>query len=260
MIKLGCCIDSADIEPAYETGYDFIDLSGAELASMPRESVDKIAGTLKAYHLPCIGIHAAFPPEIALIGEKFSEASIEKYSDDLLAKAKKLDIRYLGIGSPYSRRLEDGYERSKADDQMIRVLEIMSGKEPGIRILLESLNREETNYINTLEEAARIVDRTGNTNTGLVWDLYHFIRCGESLDEISRDILSKVKYLHIADPAGRRYPSESSDENLFRLMQNAIRTTDCEYIAIEALSNDIRTDARKGCHFLKSKINQIVRG
>ncbi len=108
MIKLGCCIDSADIEPAYETGYDFIDLSGAELASMPRES--------------------------------------------------------------------------------------------------------------------------------------------------------KVKYLHIADPAGRRYPSESSDENLFRLMQNAIRMTDCEYIAIEALSNDIRTDARKGCHFLKSKINHIIGG
>lgn len=254
MIKLGCCIDIEQVYSVCELGYDFIDLSGAELVKKSREEIEKLAEYLKQRSIPCIGIHATFPKEIKLIGDEYNPVILREYMDRLVEKAKILNVRYIGIGSPGSRQRENGVPKEMADRQMRDALGLICEQAEEFDILLESLNQEETNYINSLQEAYDLEKGVNKSNIGLVWDIYHFIKCGEKVDKISEDLLSHVKYLHIADPDGRKYPSDTSGRELFDVMEKAISLTKVEYLAVEALTKDFQTDAQQCRKILKEHL------
>lgn len=248
MIKLGCCVSLRELQAACRIGYDFIDLSGAELAALSYGQVEELSRSLRQQGISCIGLHAAILPEIALAGEAYSEKRIREYAENLIPKAKELGAAFLGIGSPASRKLPPGFDRAKAEEQLLCSLEILGSESAGIDILLESLNPEETNYINTLPEAYEVLAKSELKNKGLVWDLYHFTKSGERLDSVTGEIAGRVEYLHIADPQKRAYPSAATEDALFLLMKAAVEMTNSKYIAIEAVGNEFCEEAETGYH------------
>lgn len=257
MIKLGCCIEIEELSAACNMGYDFVDFSGKGLVKLSAKETDILAAYLEEQNISCMGIHATLPKEIALIGDSCDLAALRQYTKQLLERARALKVRYIGIGSPNSRKLEPGISREDADRQMEAALTLICEMAPDMDILLESLNKEETNYINSLQEAYEMKKRVKKENIGLIWDIYHFMKSEEKTEELTRELLDCVKYLHIADPNGRKYPSALSSPKLFETMQKAIILTGIKYLAVEALSTNFGKDAFYSRRILQQQIEKM---
>lgn len=254
MIKLGCCIDLHQLPTACELGFEFVDLSGKELVMLSPDAVEELADYLSKKGISCLGIHAALPENITLTGASYEKEVLRQYMEKLIARARLLKVRYIGIGSPKSRQLPEGMIKSQADFQMREALTLLCDMAPDMDFLLEGLNREETNYINTLLEAYEMVQQIDRKNIGMVWDIYHFLKNGECIAALPDTLPERVKYLHIADPNGRRYPSKNSSRELFETMNAAVKLTKVQYLAIEAVSQEFETDAFQGKNVLLQQL------
>lgn len=253
-MKIGCCIRAEEIDRAAQCGFDFVDLHGAELAQMAKAKVRTLADKLDQLGLPCLGIHASVPSTVRLNGPDYDEEKVRLYFQSLKDPLDMLHVQAVGLGSPMSRSLPEGYAREKANEQMIRSMIIASEELPNQQILLESLNTMETNYINSLAEAYELVSRANHPRVGLVLDLYHFVLCGDNLSMLTDDCIRKIGYLHIADPVERKYPSDQTDESLEKLLKNAVSLVSCDAIALEAISVPGSPDLLDGWAYLHTKI------
>lgn len=247
-MKVGCCVDAREIDAALGCGFDFLDLNGQELVGMSLHEVRKLAG--KMGDVACRGIHAAVPAHIRMTGWSMDLNRVKEYFSCLARRMEVLKVRYLGIGSPASRTLPLDFSQERADQQMRAVLAEASRAYPQGLVLLESLNTGETNYINTIAHAARVVDGLDASRVGLVLDVYHLVLCGEGLDAVTKEVAGRIHYMHIADPVGRAFPSYSTDPSLFDLTRRAARATGVEEIAIEAKTKNLAQDAKRALDIL----------
>lgn len=246
MVKLGCCTAINGLTAVKKAGFDFVDLPGAELSRLSFYDVECLADRLWQMRLPCIGIHAAVPPDIRLCGRGSNEKKVMEYAQALCAKLNRLNIRFLGIGSPLSRSLFDEDSRDMAKAQLCSSIRIFAEELPNAFVLLESLNKKETNFINTMSEAYEMISLINLENTGLVCDLYHMAKSGETTAAFTAQISRSIRYLHIADPNRRRFPEESSPASLFKLLKDVEDRTGCGYLSIEAISSCMEKDAATG--------------
>ena len=76
----------------------------------------------------------------------------------------------------------------------------------------------------------------------------------ENPNNLTDDLVKKVKYLHIADPNNRTFPIKSRI-NVFQNVVNKLLA--CGYkgsISIEAITNDIDIDAYEGLKAVKELV------
>lgn len=249
MMKIGCCVDVCDAERVIAQGFDFVDLNGQELASMPLEAVRALADRLG--RAPCIGLHATVPARVRLAGPDFSLAAAAAYFQGLAERARLLRVRYLGIGSPRSRSLPSDFPVARADAQMRDALRAAATAYPEGQILLESLNPTETNYINSLAHAARVIEGLDPARIGLVLDVFHFALCGERPGALTDAIAARVRYIHIADPVRRSFPSASTDPALLDFVRDAARRAGVTELAIEAGPSDLAKESEPALKVLR---------
>lgn len=107
------------------------------------------------------------------------------------------------FGSGGARRIPDGVDRGAAEQRFAEsVVEARDAAAAhGLRVMLEPLNKGETNLIHTLGEAAAFLDAHGIEGVPLIADLFHIEVEGEPLSTVTEHI-DRIGHAHIAD-AGR---------------------------------------------------------
>lgn len=258
-MKIGYCISLNELEQLECKMADFVDLSGCELTALSMRETYKIAERLKELEIGCIGIHAAFPGELKIAGKGADPDIAVRYFKELVKRASILQVKYIGIGSPQSRILEESDDREEADFRLAGLLRSFCGCAGEIMVLVESVNRTETNYINSLEEAYGIVSRVGRKNVGLILDLYHFLAEKEVMSNISDEIWKSIRYLHIADPLGRKYPGYATEVAVKHYFQKAVvKTENVNETAIEGNAVVFRKDMKECNEVMKMWIKETV--
>ena len=71
--------------------------------------------------------------------------------------------------------------------------------EKNVILLLEPINRYETNLINTLDEGMEVINEIGSENLKLIPDTFHMNIEEKSFEESLIKAKSYVKYIHFAD-------------------------------------------------------------
>ena len=101
----------------------------------------------------------------------------------------------------------DNQKRTRLEDDgrsaICRCLRHAEGKK--VTLLLEPINRYETNVINTLEEGVRLIDEIGSENLLLLPDTFHMNIEEKSIDESLFESKSHIGYIHFSD-SNRRAP------------------------------------------------------
>lgn len=111
------------------------------------------------------------------------------------------------VGSMQGRQ-EKGVGRPRALEWLAQGLEELGRRaaDRGVRLLLEPLNRYETDLLNRLGEAAGLVRSRGLGSVALLADLFHMNIEEPSIEEALREAGELVAHLHFADshrgPAG----------------------------------------------------------
>lgn len=210
-MKIGvCATDPRQWKAVAENGYDYIEMAFFLIANATDEEFEGMKKAQAEAGIPVEACMGYFPGGFTLYafdpltgkGADFSavETRVREYSEKGFSRATQLGVKVVVIGSGAARRVPDGMERNDAERQFARVLKICGevASKYGASVVIEPLNKNETDIVNTLEDALKIRAMVNNDNVFVLNDFYHSNLESESLDWIAKagDLL---RHVHICD-------------------------------------------------------------
>jgi len=166
-------------EYAAKLGYDGLEIAPYTLSDEPhRMGAAQLAAARSAAHdagVAVTGLHWLLVKPAGLSISTRDEAVRKKTIDvmrTLIDQCAELGGRYLVHGSPHQRRIDPGETRpaalARARDSFAAVAE--HAAKAGVVYCIEPLSSEQTPLINTLEEAARMVEEIGSPSVRSMLD------------------------------------------------------------------------------------------
>ena len=209
-MKLGWCRPLEDAPLLERLGYDFIEVALAPLGLEDKGTFAAAKRSVLGSSLPTSAFNTFFPKDIRIVGPDADPPRVRNY----LARAAEIlgeaGARVVVLGSGWARNVPEGWERARAEDQLLEVLswcaDALEGT--GCALVIEPLNREESNIINSVAEGVGFAERVGRPEIRVLADFYHMDEEREPLGtlEANRDWLA---HIHVAD-TGRRNPGTGS--------------------------------------------------
>ncbi|WP_432708677.1 sugar phosphate isomerase/epimerase family protein [Pedobacter sp.] len=198
-----------------------------------------------------------FPGSIKIAGPAVNERQVLGYVDSVLTMARKAGIKYIVLGSSGSRNIPENYDLDKAKDDFVVLCKKMGqvAANHKVTILLENLQKSETNFLTTLNAAADIVRRVDEPYFRLNADIFHMLREGESPEEIiaAGDLIG---FCEIAEKDKRSLPGVAGDD--FRPYLRALKHIGYHgFIFIEGNTNDPVRDIPISFKYLTNQISEV---
>ena len=133
-------------------------------------------------------VNVFIPGTIKVVGPEISEVALLSYVEIVFQHAKAAGVNLIVWGSGGSRKIPEGFDKTKAKDQFISNAKKVAvlAKKYKITLALENLNSTETNFINTLQEALDVVKKVDHPNFRLCADIYHMLKEGEPASVIEQ--------------------------------------------------------------------------
>ena len=188
------------IRKTWELGYDGVELA---LANAKEINVANIKGLVKKYGIDI--------PMIST-GRVFSEVHLwfthpeEKVRDKATQRIKDI----IEIASQFKANVNIGRvrgdipenrPRKEAEKRFFSAMMECSNfaTTHGVQLLLEPVNRYETNFINSLEEGIEIVKKLNRENIKLMPDTFHMNIEDASIVHSLKEAGDKIEYVHFSD-------------------------------------------------------------
>jgi 5-keto-L-gluconate epimerase len=127
-----------------------------------------------------------------------------------------------------------------------------------VRLVLEPINRYETDLINTVEEALLLLERVGCSNLGLLPDTFHMNIEEPSIEHSMRKAAPALFHFHVAD-SNRWYPGAGhlDFKSILLVLKEELNYTG--WISAETLPYpDPRTAAEQGLKKLRGVLSEAV--
>ncbi len=203
-LKIGfCTIKPSLFSELAALGYDYVEGSLMKIYSATDEELKEISDALSAAGIPMETTNGFFPGEITLYYTDKAEAEstlkgLADYAERALSRASALGVKLSVIGAGTSRRIPEGMDMAEAVSQLDTVMNMLAdiAAKYGIKVVIEPLNKGETNVINSLSEAYAMAKRINNPNLGVLNDFYHADKENQPLEELTeaKDLLF---HLHV---------------------------------------------------------------
>lgn len=177
---------------------------------------------------------------------------LHEHIDQTVLRLEKLGSKILVFGSGGNRRIPEGFDADTAKNKIydfIVYTEALCNK-ADITLVLEPLNRDETNWCNSVKDGAKIVRELSLPSFRLLADGYHMSREKEDLSVIEEnaDILC---HCHIASEQ-RNIPGSTEYEGRFLSALKKIGYTGT--VSVECGYSDFFTDAPRTLEFMKNAV------
>ena len=209
-MRYATCAHAPDLAAdAREAGFDYVEANVPGFVR-PSESESAFEDTVASFRDAGIPVEAAnlfLPQELRCTGPDAVPDRIVEYSETVFRRLGKAGVPILVFGSGGARKIPEGWPREKADEQFVSLLSRIGpiAEAHGVRIAVEPLARVECNYLNTVDEGARLARESGSPAGGVLADSFHWARNGEPADTI---LAAKDRFLHchVATLPNRKAP------------------------------------------------------
>lgn len=247
--ELGIVMDNSRDSLLYASGYRYIVENVVKYFSpltVDDATFAKNLATFSAMKTKICALNIFMPGDMKLVGPDVNEAAIVDYARGVFARCQRAGIDLIIWGSGGARRVPEGFDAAKARQQFIAVARKVSvvAKEYHIRLALENLNSTETNFINTVDEALRVVKEVNHPNFRLCVDIYHMLMENEppAIIERTRDYLI---HCDIAEREGRTAPGvHGQDFTPYLRALKKVRYR--KLIVLECRWNNVESEVQQG--------------
>jgi len=237
-----------------EIGYDFWEGSVGPLL-VPGDPDDAFEAKLRnvlPLVLPVRSCAGFFPAAVPLVGPNADLTAIERHARATFRRAQRLGVTHIVLGSGGARRIPEGFDPARAREQFIEACRRMgpAAAEFGVTVVLEPLNRAETNFFHRVDEGVELVDAIAHPNIQLLADIYHMMREDEGPDSL-RKAGARLRHCHIAEKQNRTPPGTAGDD--FRPYFRALKEIGYKGgVSIEGRwSRDLETDLRRALDVMR---------
>ncbi len=152
-------------------------------------------------------------PSLICVGPNADHARVLTYAQTAFARLRALGGEYVVFGSNSARRIPEGWDKRRADEQFVTLLRAMAplAAEHGITVGVEMQRREECNYLNYLEEVVSVVAPVDHPNIRVLADLYHMRVMGDSPLQLAKAV-PWVGLVELAERERRTLPGVAGDD------------------------------------------------
>jgi len=178
-------------------GYEALEIAPWVYFPSPADffKVNKISAIVHDSGFDIVGLHWLFGEESSCYINNPDKTIREKtsaYFCDLVKLCSDLGGKVMIIGSPNQRRVKEGVTYQQAWEYT---------KE----FLLEPLSKDQTNFINTAEEAIKFIKEVNNPSLALILDVYSLSKEDRNIEDIILNAEGYLKHFH-ADDANKKGP------------------------------------------------------
>lgn len=217
-MRLGVCAGYQEVAALETIPFDYLE-EGVQRFLMPERPQEEFERALRGAQelsVPVEAANAMLPADLVLIetaSQRVDAARLERYVRTAVARAEQAGIRLIVFGSGAARRCPPDGSIEEATRQVGEQLARWSGwaSECGVTFALEPLGRGETNVLNTVAEAAILIEALDLPNARLLADTYHMACNGEA----ARSLVAAVPLLahvHVAELRERAAPGRHGED------------------------------------------------
>lgn len=217
-MRFGICATVQETAALPDVTFDYLEVTvqGFLVPEQPDEVFEAHLQQAKQLPVPIEAANSLLPGDLALIAtpeRPVDTERIERYMRTALDRAAKTGIRVIVFGSGVARACPEGYSKEAALEQLSAYLVTWSrwGRAQGVQIVLEPLRYEETNTLNTVNEAGMLVSRVADSGARLLADTYHMACNGEDPRSIL-DWGSYLAHVHVAEQQERAAPGRFGED------------------------------------------------
>jgi len=182
---------------ASKLGYDGVELLLKDPGKLDVENLRRLTGKFNL-SIPAVGTGLTYT---------IYNLSLSSPRRTIRERAIKRVEEYLKIGRELNSAIIIGSMKGKAKDYQSGIKNLKNSlkrcaefaEEIGTRILIEPLNRYESNLINTLEEAIELKEEIGSDQIGVMADTFHMNIEEKSIYDSIIKASSYLEHIHFAD-------------------------------------------------------------
>ncbi len=278
MLKLATCNEPWREQPieevfrrAAQIGFDGVEIAPFTLAEDVREigpsRRKEIARAAGDNGIKIVGLHWLFitPKGLHLTTP---DASVRQQSVDYLKALADfcgdLGGEVMIFGSPKQRSIEspvtfaDAWSRAK--EVFAAAAEHFAARH--VTLCIEALGPKETNFVNTIQEAARMADEIAHPNIDIMLDTKAMSSMPEGVIENTRRFGKRAKHYHVNEPSGKGVampakPGEPSNLDWPAILRTLRESEFSHWVSCEPFDYlpDPDTVARVGIQALRSALS-----
>ena len=208
-VRVGYCTGLKNLEAAKAAGFDYVEVSATEIASLSDADFDAAAAKIKQIGIATPAANLFLPGTLKVTGPDIDPAAQMAHVKKAFTRLAKLGTEVVVFGSGGARRVPDGFAKEEAFKQLVDFgrRAAVEARANGITITIEPLRKQETNIINTAAEGLELVNAIGDPNFQLMIDFYHLASEQEDPGIVLR-AKDHIRHLHMANPTGRVFPQK----------------------------------------------------
>ena len=229
-MQIGFCGKPAAAAQAAAARFDYLELPVNLIAGQTEAEFEETKAAILSAGIPTPAFNLLFPKDMALLSGDMTDEKIGLYLERAFERVQALGGRVAVFGSGKSRNRPEELIYSHAFLRMAAISRLageIAGKH-GVTVVIEPLNRGESNMINSLAEGAALV--------------------AAPVEDIRR--LGGIAHAHIATKEGRRVPLQP-DEGYRRMFAAMKQTGYTGMLSIEGKSDDLGADGPVAVRMLK---------
>jgi sugar phosphate isomerase/epimerase len=239
-VRVGYCTGLKNLEAAKAAGFDYVELSATEIASLSDADFEAATARIKQVGIATPAANLFLPSTLKVTGPETDPEQQMAHVRKALTRLSKLGTEVVVFGSGGARRVPDGFSKEEAFRQLVdfgrRVAR--EARANGITIAVEPLRRQETNIINTAAEGLELVNAIGDPNFQLMIDFYHLASEHEDPAIVLR-AKDHIRHLHTANPAGRVFPLKWEEFDYAPFFANLRAIGYDKRISVEGATTDL---------------------
>ncbi|OVE80257.1 hypothetical protein BVY01_00550 [bacterium I07] len=194
-------------------------------------------------------------------GQAFGEEGLCLSHDDMTIRQNSIKrlLSHIDLASRFDAVVIVGLIRGQscpagktaAESRIVEGLQACADHNAGVRLVIEPINRYETEFINTVESGLVFLDKVNRNNVGLLLDTFHMNIEEPSMERSLKLAGNKVFHVHLAD-SNRWYPGAGHID--FRSIFQTLSDMDYnDYVSAEIMPlPDAQTAAEKTMETLSS--------
>ncbi len=256
----------------HEIGYTGVEIAPFTLAdnavALSQEDRRAIRQTMLRHNLRFVGLHwllvspkglHATSPDANLRRQTWQFiADLMELAEDLRSPADEYSV--MVFGSPQQRSATGGQTAAEATALLTEELARVApqAEKHGVQLLLEPLSVNQTDVVNTLEEAVRIVDRivkeTGSPAVQTMFDVHNSVDETAPHASLLKRYLPHIRHIHVNERDGREPGSGDYDFASLLSTLSALHYSGWVSLEVFDFSRDGRTVASLALRHLEQAL------
>lgn len=214
-------------------GLDYAELQLVPMNLEDASALREAKRRLRDVALPVRAFSYLFPRDVRVVGPSADVQRNRRYFDRVVEVMAESRPDIVVFGSGWTRDCPPGWTLLQTEDAFLETLawcaDALAGS--GTTLVIEPLNRKESNFINSVADGARVARRLNRPEVRSLADFYHMDEEGEPLDALV-GVADCLAHVHVADsgrfnPGTGRYDYPTFFANLVAIGYRGLISAEC---------------------------------